>query len=204
MDKIKKVYEYLNNLLNGQSRKKVVENALIVVIIGIIIIIAGGSFMGKGKAKNDAPLISDKNAAEATTKNTALEDNSDNEKKIEALLSQIEGAGKVSIIITYSSGKEIVPAVDTKKTENDTQEKDNGGGTRSINQNDLENKIVYEESQGGGKKPIIIKEIQPEVKGVVVVADGAADSVVKESLCRAVQVLLDVPIHKIQVFERKK
>lgn len=204
MNIIKKIFEYLYNLMNRQNRKKVVENALIVIIIGIIVIIAGGTFFDKGKAKNEVLDTSVKNAVDTAAKGTASDDKAENEKKIEDVLSQIDGAGKVSVLITYVSGKEIVPASDIKKTENDTLEKDNGGGTRSINQNDSESKIVYEESQGGGKKPIIIKEIQPEVKGVVVVADGASDPGVRESLSRAVQVLVDVPMHKIQVFERKK
>ena len=54
------------------------------------------------------------------------------------------------------------------------------------------------------KKPIILKEVLPEVKGVVVVADGASDTLIKERLVNAVKVLFDIPIHKIQVFERKQ
>ena len=42
----------------------------------------------------------------------------------------------------------------------------------------------------------------PKVKGVVV-ADGGGDLTVRENLLRAVEVLLDVPVHKVQVYEEK-
>jgi stage III sporulation protein AG len=107
-------------------------------------------------------------------------------------------------MVTYVSSKEIVPAYDSKNSENNTSEKDSGGGTRSIGQSSRENGVAYEEVQGGSRKPIILKELLPEVKGVVIVADGASDPEVKEDLTRATQILLDVPIHKVSVFDRKK
>lgn len=200
---LKRIYEYLNTFLSSKNKKKVVENAVIVIIIGIILVIAGGSFFEKGNDKKQEVDESAKKVIEASAKAGISDEKAENYKKIEEVLSQINGAGKVSVLITYVSGKEIVPAVDLKKTDNETNEKDNGGGTRNINQSDLDSKIAYEENQGGVKKPIILKEFEPAVKGVVVVADGANDPSVRENLSRAVQVLVDVPIHKIQVFERE-
>jgi stage III sporulation protein AG len=51
---------------------------------------------------------------------------------------------------------------------------------------------------------VVIKEILPEVKGVIVVAEGASNIEVRESLTRAVQVLSGVAVHKIQVFVKSK
>ncbi|MCX7923265.1 MAG: stage III sporulation protein AG [Clostridia bacterium] len=205
MSLIKKVSEHLKNALGKQNKKKIIENCLIVIIIGVIAIIGASTFLKKDNSEKDQNVvIPDKPSVETLGKNASFEDKEETEKRIEKILSQIDGAGDVDVMITYVSGKEIVPAYDSKKTENGTEERDSGGGTRNIKQNDSENKVVFEEGQGGGKKPIVLKEIQPTVKGVVVVADGATDTKVVDSLSRAVQVLVDVPIHKIQVFERKK
>ena len=204
MDVFRKLDEYIKKMLNGKNKKKVLENTAVVIIIGIIIIIAGNSFLGKGNSKTETQPPNQKVDVETVAKGAESIDNSELETKIERILSQIEGAGKVSVLITYLSGKEIVPATEVKKTENTTNEKDTGGGTRNINQNDYENKVVYVEEQGGGKKPVVIKELQPEVKGVVVVADGAGDIDVRESIIRAIQVLTGVPAHKVQVFGRNK
>jgi stage III sporulation protein AG len=106
-------------------------------------------------------------------------------------------------MITYETGKESVPATNVKRNDNSTQEKDTSGGTRDITQNDFESNVVYEEGQST-KKPVILKEIQPKVKGVVIIADGADNPVVKENLSNAAKVLLDVEIHKIQVLQRSR
>jgi len=203
MRSFKSLPERFKNLIDGKDKKKLVENAIILVIIGIVIIIAGGAFFGGGEKKAAGKDVQRDKEAETVSKSIDGEQKADLEKRLESILSQIEGAGRVSVMITYASGKEIVPAVDTKKTENETQEKDSGGGTRHLNQNDYESRVIYEEDQGGVKRPVIIKEIQPQVKGVVIVADGAGNAQVRENLSRAVQALMDVPIHKIQVFERK-
>lgn len=204
MKQLKGLIQFFKDYLNNQNKRKVIENSVIVIILGIVVIIAGGTIFGKSETKENLPKEEVKAIDDTEVSASVTDERIETEKKIETLLSKIEGAGNVDVMITYISGKELVPAYDIKKTENDTQEKDSGGGTRNTKESDEENKVVYEESQGGNKKPIILKEIQPSVKGVVVVADGAEDPVVKENLCKAVQVLLDVQIHKIQVLERKK
>jgi len=204
MLEINKIIEKLKRIYKAQSKKKLIENAVILAIIGIIIIVAGSTFFGKSNIKVEAPVATNTSSIEASSKSAETNTNSNLENDIEKILSQISGVGKVNVMITYSTGKEIVPATDTKTTENNTQEKDNGGGTRNINQSNNESSVVYEENQSGSKTPIIIKELLPQVKGVVVVAEGAGDITIKENLTRAVQVLMDVPMYKIQVFTSGK
>ncbi len=50
----------------------------------------------------------------------------------------------------------------------------------ALKQADKENKIIYDEEQGV-KKPFILKELLPKVKGVVIVADGAGDIEIKNT-----------------------
>lgn len=208
MDKLKKIVEYFKKLLKNDKNNKMGENLIILIIIGVIIIIAGSTLFGnQDKEKKDTVSqkveeVSDEKAKEVSVLGVN-DGNTDLKKSIEEILSQINGVGKVNVLVTYSSGTEIVPYSDVKKSDETTEEKDSAGGTRKINQSFYESQIAYEDSGGGVRKPIILKELLPEVKGVVVVADGASDPVIKESLLNAVKVLLDVPIHKIQVFERK-
>jgi len=208
MDKIKKLMEYFKKLLKSEKNNKMGENLIILIIIGVIIIIAGSTLFGeKDKPKNDNTGKSVDNKTVEDVKDVSVvgvnTERTEIEKNIEHILSQINGAGKVDVLVTYSSGREIVPYSDIKKNDELTDEKDSNGGTRKIDQSSYESQIAYEDSGNGVQKPIILKELMPEVKGVVVVADGASDTLVKESLVNAVKVLLDIPIHKIQVFERK-
>ncbi|MCR4434262.1 MAG: stage III sporulation protein AG [Clostridiales bacterium] len=203
MGQLKRIKEFFNSLLSSKNKRKIIENALIVIAIGIILVIAGGAFFQKDSSKTPAPNPDEGMTGQEVGKMMAGNDKSDIEKELEEILSQIKGAGRVSVMITYESGKEIVPATDASKKENDVQEKDSGGGSRNTSQDEYETKIVFEE-QSGIKKPVVLKELQPAVKGVIVVAEGATDPSVRENLSKAVQVITGVPIHKVQVFERTK
>ena len=203
MEILKKTLEKIKGYMTG-NRKKLVENTLIVLIIGIMVVIAGGTLFKGGSKAKEVNASNDATASVPVVKDISQADRNDEVKEMEEILSKIDGAGRVSVMITYASGKEMVTASDRKETENNSDEKDSNGGTRSVRQSDSESTTIYEEGQGGVKKPFVLKELHPQVKGVIVVADGASDPVVRESLSKAVQVLMDVPIHKVQVFERKK
>ena len=51
-----------------------------------------------------------------------------------------------------------------------------------------------------GGKPMILREIQPRIKGVIVVAEGAENATVKVNLLRAVATLTGVSVDAVQVF----
>jgi stage III sporulation protein AG len=188
---------FIKNKIKSQSKKKTIENTVILIIIGIIIVIAGGTIFKKNTPDSNMKTT----PGETGAVETAGVVKADEKSEIEKILSQIEGAGNVNVMITYISGSESVPAYNDKSTLNETVEKDNGGVTINITQYDSEKTMVFEEN-GSIKKPVITKELTPVVKGVVIVADGAGDIQVRERLAKAVQVLLDVPIHKVQVYKR--
>jgi stage III sporulation protein AG len=216
MDMFKKLLEKSKGLVKKQGSKKIIEKAAILALLGAMCLIAGSVFLEKepeNKASTktfanasdaglDAKAISDTKDGSMETFNQSNKDpKSEMENKLQAILSKIKGAGKVDVMITFYSGNEYIPAVDVNTSENSTQEKDKEGGSRVVKQTDIENSTIYEEVDGA-KKPFIIKEILPKVKGVVVVADGAEDAEVKANLAKATEALLDIAAHKIQVFER--
>ncbi len=208
MDKFKKIIEYFKHMFKAEKNNKMGENLIVLIIIGVIVIIAGSTlFQGGGKQekKDNGKSSGDSSMGnvQEVSKQGVSDEREASEKQIEEILSQIEGTGKVDVLVTYVSGKEIVPYSDIKRSDNVTDEKDSTGGTRKLDQSSYESQIAYEDEGNGDKRPIIVKELLPEVKGVVVVADGANDPVVKERLVNAVRVLLDVPVHRIQVFGRK-
>lgn len=201
---VRNIVKYIKEYIAGHDRKKLIENAAIVAIIGIIIIIAGSAILGGGKNDDDAiERQYTGNSGEASRKNTT--DMNQTEERLKSILSQVQGVGKVDVMITYETTSENVPAYDTKKNRNRTEEKDGDGGTRSIEQEEYDSMLAYEESATGGEKtPVILKELEPKVRGVLVVAEGAENISVRERICNAVSVVLDIPMHKVEVIERKK
>ena len=105
------------------------------------------------------------------------------ESKLEKTITNIEGVGKVSVAITFESGIEKNYAYEVIK------ETSNGYTTEEL--------LLYK------GEPIVLKEIMPEIKGVVVVAKGASNAVVRLNIVRTVQILLGVSYDKIEVFNYK-
>lgn len=204
MDFIGNIAKRIKEYVAGHDRKKLIENTVIVAIIGIIIIIAGSAIFRGGKPDDGAGEREDAvKAGDALGRNCQGMDKT--EEKLKSILSQVQGVGKVDVMITYETTSENVPAYDIKKNSSRTEEKDGDGGSRSIEQEEYDSKLAYEESVPGGEKtPVIIKELEPKVRGVLVVAEGAESVIMKERICSAVSVVLDIPAHKVEVIQRKK
>ena len=104
-------------------------------------------------------------------------------------------------MITYDTSREIVPAM-TTNVNSTGSESSNGDGSSSSSQQSTESTEPATVSGSGGNEPIVLKEIEPQVRGVIVVAEGAADINVRMDLQRAVRAVLDIPLSRIEVFER--
>ena len=121
------------------------------------------------------------------------------ENRLETVLSSIRGAGRVEVMITYESGPELVTAMNTDTNSNRSESLD--GGKQSSTEQQTESQKPATVSGSGGTEPIVLTEKQPAVRGVIVVAEGAGNIMVRVDLQRAVQTVLDVPIANIEVFE---
>lgn len=199
MDKIKKV-----NFQKLSFSKRAAANLIIVFCLGLSLILISDFY----KDIRMNRMTEEEDFSMRTREEIETSDNnaSDYIRRLEAdlssILSKIQDAGKVSVMITLKSGAEIIPAKDESISDKVTNEKDTSGGTRTINEKTTDDKIVFTAAQGGNSKPLIIKEINPEIKGVIIVAEGAKDSKVKLKISRAVQTVLDIPAYRVTVYER--
>ncbi len=100
--------------------------------------------------------------------------------RLESVLSSIEGAGEVDVFVHVRSDGERVIAM---------QESVSADGT-----------IVSEPVLVGGDV-VVLEEKKPEITGVLVVAEGAADLSVRFSLLEAVASVLDIDQSIIKVYQ---
>ncbi|MGI6066542.1 MAG: hypothetical protein ACOYI2_08635 [Bacillota bacterium] len=121
------------------------------------------------------------------------------EDSLERILGEIAGVGKVSVSVVYAEGPTREYAVNVSSTERETEEKDQAGGVRITKEITQNGEVVMLE---GNQQPVMVKESMPKIQGVLVVADGVKDPLVKEKLFKAVQGLLQVPAHRITVYTR--
>ncbi|MBQ7242155.1 MAG: hypothetical protein IJS35_05150 [Firmicutes bacterium] len=121
------------------------------------------------------------------------------EKRLEEILSQADGAGKVEVMIRTSSKDEISVAEGIKRSENTTQKED---GENSVEITE-EKTAVLLENKDGSQTPLIIKNIENPIEGILIVAEGGGDEEVRNSLVSAARALLGLPEEKIQVLKMK-
>ncbi|MCI5874218.1 MAG: stage III sporulation protein AG [Clostridiales bacterium] len=120
------------------------------------------------------------------------------EKKLEAVLGQMDGVGNVEVMITVSDRGEYVVEKDTNSVGTITTEEDSAGGSRTVSENTVEEATIYVEN-GEETYPYIQKEKMPTVEGVVVVAEGGGNSLVVSNISESVKALLPVEAHRIKV-----
>ena len=145
----------------------------VILIIGAAVMLFASMYDGKGKAE----LQNSKIAADLPSE----------EERLENILSQIEGVGSVSVMITYYESMEKELAYETKKDRR--ADNANGSGEKAV--------------MSGGA-PVILKEVYPEVKGVIVIAEGADRGIVNQKICEAVSTSLGIAMHKICVLQKSK
>ena len=111
------------------------------------------------------------------------------EKRLENIISDIKGAGEVSVMITYYSGagKELAYETRTNRAERDS---------------DITENIDRQAVVSSGE-PVVLREVCPEVKGVIVTASGAGNAQVRAGISEAVCAALGVAAHKVCIFEKK-
>lgn len=125
-------------------------------------------------------------------------------KRLESVLSQIQGVGEVKVTINLASTPQKDFAVNTNTGNKNTEEHDQKGGNRTVTEsNEQDQMVLVRESQGSKEEPVVVMEKKPEVKGVVVVAEGVKDSEVKANVMKATQIYLDIPLYKVIVLPKE-
>ena len=124
------------------------------------------------------------------------------EEKLADTLSQIEGAGEVTVMITLESSAERIVEKDETYEGETVTESDSQGGTRDTDQSSREETTVYAQGDGQDGTPYISKELSPKIGGVVVIAPGGDKAQVKQNITEAVEALFGVESHKIRIMKK--
>lgn len=120
----------------------------------------------------------------------------DEETRLAQILSQIDGAGQVQVMITYASGPEIVPA---SVSQINTSQQQNGEDSSSHTSSSRSEPAAS--TQDG---TVVLKELSPQIKGVMVIARGADDLSVKMDLLQATVTVLQIDPSQVDVFTMRK
>lgn len=108
------------------------------------------------------------------------------ERRLEQALSQISGAGEVSVVLTLKETPRQVVAQDGSATE--------GGAQTS-----RELVTVLASGGSGVQEPVLLQQLSPAYQGALVVAQGGSDPNVRLAISGAVSALTGLGADKISI-----
>lgn len=125
------------------------------------------------------------------------------EEQLSEILSSVEGVGSNRVMITLNSSKEEIIEKDQPYTQENEEQTEQGSVVSDRERLDMSEETVFYELEDGTKKPYVIKVMEPQIAGIVVVAKGGDNPQVKQEIINAAQVLFSVPAHRIIVMKMK-
>jgi stage III sporulation protein AG len=186
----------LKEFFKRLKKIKNIEYFILVLAIAIVIGLFSNWFQSVNRGQETSLVQNQENSPPTGSDD---KDTQDQEYRLKKILSSMKGAGRVEVMISYKTGKELIPAMNTVESNTETEEKDSNGGIRKVRQVDTNSQPVSM-TTSEGSQPLITREIQPEVLGVVVIAEGAEDIRVRMELQQAVQTVLGVHANQVDVF----
>ena len=215
-DKIKKMLssEKKDNhiIIDGKeerkgNNKKKIENLVFFIVIAVItifcinMILDGEMFQNKSKDRiEDKVLAESESSSIVDNIDTSNIKKTDLEKNLKQILSKVQGVGEIDVYVSYSETSEVIAMYNENSKKSVTEETDDSGGIRKIEESDFQKDVIFEENSGE-KIPVTQKVIEPKVEGAIITAEGAGNSDVKTNIIQAVEAVTGLSIHKIQVFK---
>ncbi len=157
----------------------------LVLLIGLLLLLIPGR---RAEKKTDDPEPA---AAEAV--NTETDYRRQTEQELTAILSKVDGAGRVAVMLTLRSGPSVSYQTDF---DNSSQTGDGVSTTARSSTVILRRDGAYDEAA-------VVKTDYPVFCGALVVSEGADDPKVRLALMNAVSALLGLGTDKITVVKMK-
>lgn len=180
--------------LKGLKREQIVIYALLLVLL--VVVALPVKKKENKKASQEKPSSQTEERAD-TTQEEAME------RQLENALSKVEGVGQVQVVITLESTNHKVVEKDTPSSGSTQNQTGEDGRNSSASSTSSEENTVYEKGSDGQQTPYVVAESYPEVRGVLVIAQGGDNPVVVQQISEGVMALFRVDAHKIKVMKMK-
>lgn len=181
---------YLETIKNiAKDKKRRNENLILLVVLLVVLLISINYIFNDDKGNSTNSNLNIINN-ESENNNISNEEISNNtlEEKLEDILSKISGISEVSVVLSYSKDK-------TQNIVYNVAEEEKEG------QKVIEKQVAYNE-ENGNKTAIVESVEMPVIEGAIVVAKGASSVDIKSRIASAISAVTNLPVYKIQVFEK--
>jgi len=123
------------------------------------------------------------------------------EERLADLVSQIEGAGRVMVMVTMQNSGEYVFAREERRNTDAERHPETAGGTsgRTLDRESVEDRYVIVENADGRRQALVRTRLEPRVQGVVVLSEGADDVHVQARIINVVTTALHISSARVSV-----
>ena len=194
MTDLKMLWQQFTNKEGGEKKRR--DRWMLLALFGILILVIVWPVGSKSK-EADNQVSESVAGTEKRTYNYAEQYTAIMELRLKEILENVDGAGAVQVMITVKNNGEQVVEKDKSYSESKTIQSGDGGQNTITANTSRSESTVYDRTDSGS--PYVVKQLEPEIEGVLVAAQGAGDETVVNEITYAVQVLFDVPVHKIKV-----
>ncbi len=121
------------------------------------------------------------------------------EERLYDIVKTIDGVGKTKVMITVESSPEYIYALEEKITSDLSEETQENTGEKRQQKTTSENGYIMVESPGGQEQALIRKRVEPQIKGALIVCEGADSPQVEQRVVEAVTTALGIPSTRVCV-----
>lgn len=126
------------------------------------------------------------------------------EGELEDFLSQIEGVGRVKVLVYMNASQEYIVEKDTPIELSVREGNSSSGEQEVIKEENRSEQTIYTVDASGVEVPFITQTKNPKITGVVIAAEGAGQSHIKMQLVKLTMALYGLEANEVDVFVLKK
>lgn len=119
------------------------------------------------------------------------------EERLQTIVSRIDGAGECEVLVTLENGVEYVYA--TEQRISSDRKEDTDDSTSRLTQSDGSESAAIIVETDNGREGLLVTEIQPTIRGVVIVCEGGDRAEVCERIREAVTVAMNLSAKRVCV-----
>lgn len=119
------------------------------------------------------------------------------EGRLTDVVQNIEGAGQSRVMVTLENGVQYVYA--TQQKANSNRVEDTGDTSSRLSQQDDTEESVIVVDAADGREGLLVTQLEPVVKGVVVVCEGGDKEEVQQRVTEAVMTALNITSKRVYV-----
>ena len=167
----------VQKILEKIKRDKRIAIIVCIGLVGIILLTLSELMPQKSDAKQN------EKSENVTDIRDSYEENI--EKRLTSIVSSIDGAGRTEVMVTLASGDENVYAVKEKSSD--------GSKEREY--------IVIDSDKN--ESGLLLKVIEPEIRGVAIVCEGADSAKIRQEIISSVSAILGISTNRISIAKIK-